>query len=106
MSKVHQICPTCFSTRIHVKLGGGGYTENGVFRIPDDFGEVYECPDCRFQGVGIVEGNSKLVDFLFKKKADLKRASIARKQAVEIPEIQASNASKPLMVLDVQAKLV
>ena len=74
MLKIQQICPSCFSTRVHVRIGSGGYLENGIYRIPDDFGEVYSCPDCRFQGVGVLDGNEKLVEFLRDKRTDSRKA--------------------------------
>jgi len=74
MLKIQQICPSCFSTRVHVRIGSGGYKENGMYRIPDDFGEVFSCSDCRFQGVGILEGNESLLAFLRDKKIDARKA--------------------------------
>lgn len=102
MSKLQQICPSCFSTRIRVRIGGGGYTENGIYRIPDDFGEIYECPDCSFQGAGVLDGNPKLVDFLVSKRAGLRKA----RQAFTVQEAKSQSPMKPLMLVDVQAKLL
>lgn len=103
MSKIQQICPACFSTRIRVKIGGGGYNEGGFYKIPEDFGEVFECPDCTFHGVGILEGNEKLVGFLFEKKRELKAARMQKKPLIEIPCLK--EASNPIAILGMQAKV-
>ena len=99
MAGIQQICPSCFSTRVRVRIGGGFYSEDGICRIPDDFGEIFHCPDCEFKGAGILEGNSRLVDFLHLKKHELRKES-SRKQARASEII----VSKPLAVLDVQAR--
>lgn len=73
---------------MHVRIGSGGYTENGIYRIPDDFGEVFSCPDCSFQGVSILEGNDALVEFLRAKKLEAKRAAKAGALTVEQKRIE------------------
>ena len=94
--KIQQICPSCFSTRVHNKIGAsGGYTENGMYRIPDDFGEVFSCSDCRFQGVGILEGNENLVAFLRDKK-------LGARMAKEVVVEKSVKESKTLAMLQAQ----
>ena len=106
LAKIHQICPSCFSTRIRVRIGGGGYREDGIYKVPEDFGEIYECPDCSFQGPNILDGNLKLADFLKQKKLALKQASILKKQVEAVQEIKVLEFQKPLAIVDVQAKLL
>jgi len=87
--KIQQICPSCFSARVHVRIGAsGGYKEDGIYKTPDDFGEVFSCPDCRFQGVGILEGNGSLVEFLRTKKLDAKRQAKVQAHALEQKSIE------------------
>ncbi len=76
-------------TRVHVKMGGQIYREGSVLKIPEDFGEVHECPDCRYHGVSVIEGNDQLVETI-KFNRQLKQYRVqkeSRAVAVEAPPV-------------------
>lgn len=56
-----QICPKCYSDKIHVRIGASNRHAKIDFSSGDDF---YECPACDFYGNVILEGNDRFIAFL------------------------------------------
>lgn len=62
MSKIVQICPQCYSDKVHVKIGASSRQAKNIdFSSTDDF---YECPSCSFYGNSVMEGNDRFILFL------------------------------------------
>lgn len=86
MTKLHTICPKCYSTRIRVKLGA--YTvkdkDNNIISAADSFSEVHECPDCCYEGLDVWNGNDSLV--LFLKERPWKKMSAKQAEPKTVPK--------------------
>lgn len=62
VSKIVQICPQCYSDKVHVKIGASTRQAKNIdFSSTDDF---YECPSCSFYGNSVLEGNDRFIAFL------------------------------------------
>ncbi len=68
MTRFLKVCPECYSSSVKVKMGGGGFVEDGIMSTDSDMGEVYECPVCRYRGADVIHGNEALLGFLKDKR--------------------------------------
>ncbi|MFH0714891.1 MAG: hypothetical protein V1847_03420 [Candidatus Diapherotrites archaeon] len=86
--KIMSVCPNCFSSRVHQKIGSSLIKEGGMLKIADDMGEVIQCPDCNHVGVDSFSGNEKLVSMLKVRRREKENAASCM-AAVQAPEIEA-----------------